>query len=87
MSTIVDGRCDRCNELESACDCPATSIAVREIGRSPGHVRLAVFIGRTPGARGCAGELMLRIGEWAELQQQPRLRSGWLLLPIEVIDD
>jgi hypothetical protein len=83
-TTIVDGRCERCDERADACECPATTVAVRELDRNPVHVRLSVFVGM-PGNRQLAGEIVLRPAEWDELQERP-MRSGWLLLPIEVLD-
>lgn len=51
---------------------PVTWLFV-EIDRNEAHVRVNVFIGRQPGSRGRAGELVLRTDEWDELRG--RLRS------------
>lgn len=84
-TTITDGRCDRCSEVETACGCPATSVAVREDFRNQAHVQLRVFVGVSP-QRGLAGSLVLRVEEWDELRRQPEMPSGWMLLPIQVLD-
>lgn len=43
------------------------SVALREVSRNPGHTRVQVFVGRTPGSRGMSGTLVLRTDEWDEL--------------------
>ena len=46
------------------------TILLREVRRNPGHVRIRVFVGRQPGARGVAGELTLRVDEWDEICEE-----------------
>lgn len=43
------------------------TVLLREDARNPGHVRIRVFVGRNPGSRGCAGQLVLRTDEWDEI--------------------
>jgi len=43
------------------------TISLREDERNPGHVRVSVFVGRQPGSRGHAGQIVLRTDEWDDL--------------------
>lgn len=81
-----DGYCERCSERADACECPATTIAVRESLRTASHVTLHVYAGSDTGSRGFAGTLTLRAVEWDELLAVPRTRHGWMLLPLEVLE-
>jgi len=58
------------------------SIMFREDERNPGHVRLSVFVGRTDGARGHAGEIVMRADEWDQLQSQ--ILDGEILIGVHV---
>ena len=42
------------------------TITFREDERNEAHVRVSVFVGRNPGARGHSGQLVLRTDEWDE---------------------
>jgi hypothetical protein len=45
----------------------AVSIMLRDEGLVGGHYRIGVFIGRTPGARGKSGQIIVREDEWREI--------------------
>jgi hypothetical protein len=47
-----------------------TKIALRVNDRNPGHVRLSLFVGRNPGSRVHAGEIVVRTDEWDELRDR-----------------
>lgn len=59
-----------------------TTILLREDDRNPGHVRVTVWIGRNPGARGNSGTLTIRTDEWDELRD--RLDDGNLDEVVEI---
>lgn len=50
----------------------APSIGYRVIDQNPGHTTLALFVGRTPGARGSAGQIIVRTDELEVLKS-----AGW----------
>lgn len=43
------------------------------VEQNPGHTRLSVYVGRTPGARGHAGVITLRTDEYEALRDGDRL--------------
>ena len=57
---------------------PPVTFGVKVTHETLGHVYVTVFAGRTPGARGCAGQLVFRHDEFEEFLR---------LLDVTDIDD
>lgn len=64
-------------------------MALRVDDTNPGHTWVSVFVGRTPGARGYAGQLCLRTDEFCELMvSAAELHPGdWLEADLGPADD
>jgi len=59
---------------------PVTA-GVKVVDRNPGHVRLSVYSGRNPYARGHSGTLTVRTDEW------PEFRARLELAGFDITDD
>lgn len=63
--------------MSSNVDSAPVTVTFREDDRNDAHVRVSVFIGRNEGARGHAGQLVMRTDEWDEARPWLETFGEW----------